>query len=74
MTFAAINSLVSLGVRCVTAYTLAYLTPIGGAAVWYSPVVGWTIVMCLALARYKWGPWRGKAVTTAKEEPEEQEE
>ena len=74
VTFAAINSLVSLGVRCITAYTLAYFTPVGGIAVWYSPVVGWTIVMCLALARYKWGPWRTKAVTTAKEDSDKEEE
>ena len=73
VTFAAINSLVSLGIRCIVAYSLAYLTPVGGAAVWISPVVGWAVVMCLALARYKWGPWRTKAITTAKETSEEQE-
>lgn len=74
VTFAAINSLISLGIRCITAYALAYLTPVGGAAVWYSPVVGWTVVMCLAIARYQWGPWRTKAITTAKEIPDEQED
>ncbi len=72
VTFVAINSLVSLGIRCVVAYTAAYLTPIGGAAIWYSPAVGWAVVMCLALARYRWGPWRTKAVTTAKESSEEE--
>ncbi len=68
VTFTAINSLVSLSIRCVAAYAMAYLTPVGGAAVWYSPVIGWTVVTCLALARYKWGPWRNKAITTAKED------
>lgn len=74
VTFVAVNSLVSLGIRCIACYSLAYLTPVGGAAVWYSPVMGWAVVMCLAMARYKWGPWRSKVLTTAKEEPEEQEE
>lgn len=73
VTFVAINSLVSLTIRCVVAYTLAYLTGVGGAAVWISPAVGWTIVMFLALARYKWGPWRKKAITTAKDDPGEEE-
>ncbi len=68
VTFTAANSLVSLGIRCIAAYTLAYLTPVGGAAVWCSPVIGWTVVTGLALARYKWGPWRSKAITTAKED------
>ena len=71
--FTAANSLVSLGIRCGAAYILAYFTPLGGAAVWISPVIGWGVVMLLALARYKWGPWRTKAVTTAKKMPEEQE-
>lgn len=73
VSFTAANSLVSLGIRCIAAYTLAYLTPLGGAAVWISPVIGWGVVMFLALARYKWGPWRTKAVTSAKETTEEQE-
>ena len=68
VTFTAVNSLISLGIRCIAAYSLAYLTSVGGAAVWYSPVIGWTVVTCLALARYKWGPWRTKAITTAKED------
>ncbi len=68
VTFTAINSLVSLGIRCIAAYTMAYLTPVGGAAVWYSPVIGWTVVTVLAMLRYKFGPWRTKAITTAKQE------
>ena len=68
VTFTAVNSLISLGIRCAAAYSLAYLTAVGGAAVWYSPVIGWTVVTGLALARYKWGPWRTKAITTAKED------
>ena len=72
--FTAINSLISLGIRCIAAYSLAYLTPLGGAAVWISPVIGWVVVTCLTLARYKWGPWRTKAVATAEGTPEGQEE
>lgn len=74
VSFTAFNSLVSLGIRCIMAYVLAYLTPLGGAAVYVSPVIGWAVSVFLAFARYRWGPWRTKAITTAKETPEEQEE
>lgn len=73
VTFVAANSLVSLGIRCAAAYSLAYLTGVGGAAVYYTPVIGWGVAAVMTLARYKWGPWRAKALTTAKEQPEEEE-
>lgn len=73
VTFVAVNSLISLGIRCIACYSMAYLTSIGGAGVWCSPAVGWGVVMFLAIARYKWGPWRTKAVATAKDTPREQE-
>ncbi len=69
--FVAVNSLISLGIRCIACYCMAYLTPLGGAGVWLSPGVGWAVVMFLALARCKWGPWREKAVTKAKEDSKE---
>mgnify|MGYP002564212403 CR=1 FL=1 len=72
--FTAANSLISLGLRCIAAYTLAYLTPLGGAAVWFAPVIGWGVSMLLSLARYKWGPWREKAITHAKKALEKQED
>lgn len=72
VSFVAVNSLVSLAIRCISAYALAYLTVLGGAAAWWSPVIGWTVSAALAWARYKWGPWRAKAITTAKETPEEE--
>ena len=72
VSFVAVNSLVSLAIRCIAAYSLAYLTPLGGAAAWWSPVIGWFVSTILALVRYKWGPWRAKAITTAKEIPEEE--
>ncbi len=64
--FAATNSLICTGLRCVAAYVMAYLTPIGGAGIWYSPIVGWCVAFLLALCRYHWGPWRNKALTTAR--------
>lgn len=73
VTFVAVNSLISLGIRCIACYSMAYLTSVGGAGVWYSPAVGWTVVMFLAIARYKWGPWRTKAVARANEDSQEQE-
>ncbi len=73
--FTAINTVSSLVIRCVAAYLLAYLTPIGAAAAWMSMPFGWVYSLILSLARYKWGPWRSKAVATAAEPlPEPPEE
>ena len=63
--FTAVNTISSLAIRCLAAYCMAYLTPIGGAAAWMSLPVGWVYSVFLSLGRYKWGSWRKKAVAVA---------
>ena len=72
--FTAVNTISSLVIRCIAAYCLAYLTPIGGAAAWMSLPVGWVYSIFLSLGRYKWGPWRKKAVVSGDAEPRRLEE
>ena len=72
--FTAVNTISSLAIRCVAAYCMAYLTPVGGAAAWISLPVGWVYSIFLSLGRYKWGPWRKKAVVSAGEQPRQLEE
>lgn len=64
--FAAINTITSLIVRCVAAYCLGYLTPIGGAAAWVSLPFGWIYSLIFSTCRYRFGNWRSKAVASAK--------
>ena len=63
--FTAANTISSLVIRCVAAYMMAYLTPIGAAAAWMSLPVGWVYSLILSGCRYFWGPWRKKAVVSA---------
>ena len=63
--FTAANTISALVIRCAAAYAMAYLTPIGGAAAWMSMPIGWTYSLILCACRYKWGPWRKKAVVAA---------
>ncbi len=72
--FTAVNTISSLVLRCVGAYLLAYLTPLGGAAAWMSLPIGWVYSVFLSLGRYKWGPWRKKAVVSASADLEPAEE
>jgi putative MATE family efflux protein len=67
--FTAANTISSLLIRCIGAYLLAYFTPVAGTAAWVSLPIGWVWSLALALSRYKWGPWRQKAVTTAADAP-----
>lgn len=71
--FTAANTISSLVIRCISAYVMAYLTPIGGAAAWVSMPVGWVYSLILSMGRYKWGPWQKKAVVTAEKTLPEQE-
>ena len=65
--FTASNTITSLIIRCVFTYALAYLTSLGGAAAWVSAPIGWGYSLILSGCRYKWGPWRKKAVVAAGE-------
>ena len=57
----------NLLVRCVSAYCIGYFTPIGGAAAWVSLPFGWVFGLTASACRYRFGPWRKKAVVTAAE-------
>jgi len=63
--FTAGNTLSSLIIRTVSAYVLAYCTPIGYAAAWVSLPIGWAWSLILAVLRYKFGPWRRKALVSS---------
>jgi len=68
--FVAAVTISSLVVRCVCAYSMAYLTPIGGAASWMSLPIGWVYSLALAVWRFRWGPWQQKALATADQGPD----
>jgi Na+-driven multidrug efflux pump len=72
--FTAANTISSLLIRCIAAYLLAYFTPVAGTAAWVSLPIGWVWSLGLALSRYKWGPWRQKAVATAADAPATEED
>ena len=63
--FTATNTFLNLIIRCVIAYVMGYLTPIGYHAVWWSLPFGWTLSAILTVLRYRFGPWRKKAVVQA---------
>lgn len=63
--FTAVNTVSALVIRCGVAYAMAYLTPIGGTAAWKSMPIAWVYSLILSSCRYKWGPWRKKAVVAA---------
>ena len=63
--YTAANTISSLIIRCIAAYTMAYLTPIGGAAAWMSMPFGWVYSLFLTGGRYLWGPWQKKALVSA---------
>ncbi len=65
--FTAANTVSALCIRVAVAYAMAYLTPIGGAAAWMSMPIGWAYSLILCACRYKWGPWRKKAVVAAEQ-------
>ena len=65
--FTAMNTIGNLLVRCVSAYCIGYFTPIGGAAAWVSLPFGWVFGLTASACRYRFGPWRKKAVVTAAE-------
>lgn len=69
--FTAVNTITSLVIRCVAAYTMGYLFSVGGPAAWMSMPFGWVFSIVLVFARYKWGPWQKKAVVSAEQGEQE---
>ena len=70
--FTACNTFLNLGIRVTVAYIMGFLTPIGYSCIWYSLPFGWTVGFIMMICRYKFGPWRKKAVVQA--EPIQEEE
>ena len=66
--FTAANTITSLVIRVIAAYTMGYALSVGGPAAWMSMPFGWVFSIGLAFARYQWGPWQKKAVVTAEGE------
>ena len=56
------SSMANLFSRVAIAYALAYLTPLGANAIWWSIPAGWAIGAAVSLSRVKSGRWMRKAV------------
>ncbi len=52
-----LSSMCNLFFRVAMAYALAYLTPLGSNAIWWSIPAGWAVGTCVALLRVKSGKW-----------------
>ena len=58
-----LSSMASLFSRVAVAYALAYLTPLGANAIWWSIPAGWAIGSVVSLLRVKSGKWMRQAVS-----------
>lgn len=65
--FTAFNTFTGLVIKVVFVYLMAYLTPLGMAAIWFGNLVSWLYSLTLAALRYAFGPWRKKGIV---EQPE----
>lgn len=63
--FTLFNTVSSLVLRTVVTYILAFLTPVGYVAIWWSLLVSWVYNVALAYLRYRFGPWKRKGVVAA---------
>ena len=63
--FTLFNTVSSLVIRTVVTYLLAFLTPVGYVAIWWSLLVSWVYNVALAYLRYRFGPWKRKGVVAA---------
>lgn len=63
--FTLFNTVSSLVIRTVVTYILAFLTPVGYVAIWWSLLVSWVYNVVLAYLRYRFGPWKRKGVVAA---------
>lgn len=60
--FTAFNTFTGLVIKVVFVYLVAYLTPVGVAAIWYGNFVSWFYSLTLSGLRYRFGPWRKKGI------------
>lgn len=66
--FTAFNTFSGLAIKVVFVYLVAYLTPVGMAAIWWGNLVSWIYSLVLSTLRYRFGPWRSKCVVTDRAE------
>ena len=60
--FTAFNTFSGLVIKVIFVYAVAFLTPVGMAALWWGNLVSWIYSLVLAALRYQFGPWRTKCV------------
>ena len=60
--FTAFNTFTGLVIKVAVVYLMAYLTPLGVAAIWYTNLISWLYSLVLSALRYRFGPWRKKCV------------
>lgn len=62
VSFSTFCTMTSLLIRIILSYTLAYLTPMGYTAIWWSMIIGWCVGMVPGYLRYFSGAWKKKSV------------
>ena len=62
VTFATFCTMESLVIRIILSYTLAYFTPMGYTAIWWSMIIGWACAMIPGYIRYFSGAWKKKSL------------
>ncbi len=60
--FSTFCTMESLVVRIILSYTLAYNTPMGYTAIWWSMIIGWVMGGIPAYIRYFSGAWKKKSL------------
>ncbi len=65
--YTMINTVSCLVLRTIATYVLAYLTPVGYVGIWWSLLLSWVYNLMMAVLRYRFGPWRKKAVVRQEE-------
>ena len=60
--YTTFNSLSGLAIRCIFAYALAFLTPVGCAGLWVSVPISWGYSLVLSIFRFRGKKWLTKAV------------
>lgn len=60
--FAMLCTMLSLLLRIVLTYLLAYNTPLGYTAIWWAQATGWFLCSAMAFTRFKLGTWKKKAL------------
>lgn len=62
--FTAFNTFSGLVIKVLFVYIMAFLTPLGMAAIWWGNLVSWIYSLVLSAVRYRIGPWRSKCVVS----------